>query len=312
MKGQHVAEILVMATMDCEPVRSMIPESRRDISRSGPADWQASERSIRGYTGLCAAYGWPLTLFVHPEVAAEHRSLLRELEQRGCCLGLHLHPYKLAAGDYRLDLGAYAASVQRRMIAAAAASWRRQIGHAPRYFRGGYFSANDMTFGVLERLGFEGGSLSIPGRVLPDHQSVWAGSAAYPHAADTAFRLCSGTSAFVEVPVSVDYERPVARGAAGEIGYEWPYLAAESYDFRAVADDIVERFARDAPPIAVLVTDVHNDQDLSDLGHPAARNLRVVFDAVLDRAAARDLTVKGATLEGVCRAHRQLSRRVRR
>jgi peptidoglycan/xylan/chitin deacetylase (PgdA/CDA1 family) len=306
-----MAELFVMATMDCEPVRSMIPESRRDISRSGPADWQASERSIRGYAGLCAAYGWPLTLFVHPEVAAEHRGLLRELEQRGCCLGLHLHPYKLAAGDYRLDLGAYPATEQRRMIAAAAAVWRRQIGHAPQYFRAGYFSANDMTFGVLEKLGFAGGSVSIPGRVLPDHQSVWAGASAYPHAADAAFRLSSGASSFVEVPVSVDYQRPVARGAAGEIGYEWPYLAAEGYDFRAVAGDIVERFAKEAPPIAVFVTDVHNDQDLSDLDHPAARNLRTLFDEVLARAAARNLTVKGTTIEAVCRTYRQLSRRVR-
>jgi len=74
---------MIMATMDCEPVRSQIPEQRKDISRSGPTDWEGSERSIRGYAGLCASYGWPLTLF--------------------------LHPYKLVSGDYLQDLGAYSA-----------------------------------------------------------------------------------------------------------------------------------------------------------------------------------------------------------
>ena len=39
-------------------------------------------------------------------------------------------------------------------------------------FRAGYFSANDMTYGVLEALGFRGGSVSIPGQILPEHCSV--------------------------------------------------------------------------------------------------------------------------------------------
>ena len=165
-----------------------------------------------------------------------------------------------------------------------------------------------MTFGILEELGFAGGSLSIPGRVLPDHQSVWAGAPDYPHAAHSAFRLCSGASAFVEVPASVDYLRPVARGAAGEIGYEWPYLAAEGYDFRAIAGDIVRRFARDAPALAVFVTDVHNDQDMSDPDHSASRNLRTLFDEVLLQAKLLRLPTNGVTIEAMCRLYQNRSR----
>jgi hypothetical protein len=39
----------------------------------------------------------------------------------------------------------------------------------------------------------------------------------------------------VEVPVSVDYRRPIELGAAGETGYEWPYIASLDYDFYACA-----------------------------------------------------------------------------
>jgi len=165
-----------------------------------------------------------------------------------------------------------------------------------------------MTFGVLEELGFIGGSVSIPGRVLPDHQSVWAGAPDYPHAAHPAFRLCSGSTGFVEVPVSVDHLRPVARGTAGEIGYEWPYLAAEGYDHRAIAGDIVRRFARDTPALAVFVTDVHNDQDMSEPDHLACRNLRTLFDEVLNQTRLLQIPAEGATIEEVCRRYRSRSR----
>jgi len=293
-------EIFLVATMDCEPVRADIPEELREISQSGPADRQASEQSIRGYVEICASYSLPVTLLLHPEVAACHTGLLLDYEKRGHCLGLHLHPYKLSTSRYRCDLGAYSAAEQHRMISQAAARWQETIGHHPLFFRAGYFSANDMTYGVLEDLGFIGGSVSIPGRVLPEHQSVWIGAVDFPHRANTAFRLSPGQSSFVEMPVSVDYRRPIRRGAAGEVGYEWPYIASLQYNFEAVVSDIVDRFLREKQRFPVFVMDVHNDQAFEDPDHPASRNLHTVLNTLFKLAEHHALSVKAVTLCEFC------------
>lgn len=286
--------------MDCEPVRSDIPEEIREISQSGPSDRQSSEQSIRGYLEICASYGLPVTMFLHPEVTAYHTQSLIDYEKKGHCLGLHLHPYKLTTGRYCYDLGAYSAAEQRRMISTASDRWQETIGHHPFFSRAGYFSANDMTYGVLEDLGFIGGSVSIPGRVLPEHQSVWIGAADFLHRADTAFRLTPGQSNFVEVPVSVDYRRPIEHGAAGEAGYEWPYIASLDYDFYAVVVDIVERFRRDRPEFPVFVMDVHNDQAFGDSEHPATRNLHTVLDTLFEQAEQYAISTNAVTLRELC------------
>jgi peptidoglycan/xylan/chitin deacetylase (PgdA/CDA1 family) len=249
---------------------------------------------------MCASYGFPVTIFLHPEVAAYHAALLLGYEENGHCLGLHLHPYKLIPTRYHRDLGAYTEAEQRQIIAEASKRWSEVIGHAPGFFRAGYFSANDMTFRVLEDLGFIGGSVSIPGRLLPEHQSVWVGAADFPHRADTAFRLAEGQSRFIEVPVSVDYERPIKRGNAGEVGYEWPYIASLEYDFQAVVPDIISRFSRSTARFPVFVMDVHNDQDFQDPEHPAAGNLRIVLDTLLRESTKQGMALRGVTLDILC------------
>jgi len=298
-------KIFFLATMDCEPIRSEVPEAVRDISMSGPRDHKQSETAIKRYAEICASFDLPVTFFVHPEIAVQHRQLLLDLSSRGACLGLHLHPYKLLGSSYDADLGAYSGEEQRRMIAAAAEAWKEALGERPLYFRGGYFSANDATFEVLTDLGFEGGSLSIPGRVLPQHHSVWAGAPDYPHRANTVFRLLTGSSSFIEVPVSVDYRRPVSKGAAGEVGCEWPYLAADRYDHGSVARNILERFQRENPVFPIFVIDVHNDQDMDDPLNPAVQNLRTAVDAVFVWAGRHQLAVHGLTLDELCRRYRR-------
>jgi hypothetical protein len=292
-------QLFLLLTMDCETARKDITGHAASMSPSGPRDYVASERSIRGYASVASAYGFPLTLFVHPEVAAAHRELLLELQSQGHCLGLHLHPYKFANGRYTEDLGAYSAEEQREMLGAAVAAWKGILGQEPLYFRAGYFSANDSTFRVLQELGFRGGSLSNPGRVLPAHCSVWSGAEPYPHRAHLGFRQLTGGSSFVEVPVSVDYERPVQRGAAGEQGYEWPYIPAP-YDHRQVVQHILERSRSAGARTSTLVLDSHNDQDYGDPGHPATVNLSLILDSAKSCAAGMDVSLVGATLETIC------------
>lgn len=292
----------VLFSMDCEPARIDVTPHGLRMSGSGPADYVESERSIRAYVTTVKAHGYPVTLFLHPEVAANQPRLVLELQEQGACLGLHLHPYKLGGGRYRYDLGAYSASEQRAMISKAVQVWERALGQRPRYFRGGYFSANDNTFGVLLELGFRGGSLSCPGRVLPQHFSVWAGTEHYPHRAHCSFRQQKGSSHFVEVPVAVDLNRPMRVGAAGEQGYEWPYIPARHYEHQQAIKGILARFRSDSPRYGTLVMDTHNDQDYADPDHPARLNLQLILDAIAADCLALDLRPQGVTLADLCDA----------
>ena len=289
----------MLLTMDCETARSDLTPYAIRMSGSGPADYRESERSIRAYVETAASHGFPVTLFTHPEVATENADLLLDVRECGACLGLHLHPYKLKGGKYKHDLGAYAAGEQAGIVSEAMQAWESALGGPPRYFRAGYFSANDATFRVLGELGFAGGSLSIPGRVLPGHYSVWAGADIYPHRAHHECRLVAGESDFINVPVSVACGCPVRRGHAGERGYEWPYVP-HSYDHRAVIENVLDRFLAEKPRFPVIVTDTHNDQDYSDPEHPASRNLELILKSIRDICKQMEMQAVGVTLDALC------------
>lgn len=292
--------VYVLLTMDCETARSDLTPYAIRMSGSGPADYKESARSISGYAETAAKYGYPVTLLAHPEVALENAKLLLDLRNRGACLGLHVHPYKLRHGKYRHDLGAYSAGEQSGIVSEAMQVWESALGIPPRYFRAGYFSANDDTVGVLNQLGFAGGSLSNPGRVLPGHHSVWEGAQNYPHRAHSGCRLIAGKTNLVNVPVSVALGRPVRRGHAGEQGYEWSYVP-HPYDHAAVIRNVLERFVVDEPRFPVIVTDSHNDQEYRDPDHPARLNLELILRTIMDTCRRMGLRPEGITLDALCR-----------
>ena len=180
-------DFYVVLTMDCETALFECSPLAIKLSGSGPSDYEEGERSIRGYFETAADYGYPVTFFAHPEVAVAQSGLLLELQREGACLGMHLHPYKLRGNRYHRDLGAYRADQQLELISEATQAWSDAIGQYPGFFRGGVFSANDDTFAVLVELGFLGGSVSCPGRVLPSAFSVWSGAELYPHRAHLGF-----------------------------------------------------------------------------------------------------------------------------
>jgi len=292
-------ELFVVLTADCETAHCDLDPPALAMSGSGPADYAESERSIRGYAAVANGYGFPLTLFIHPEVAAAHPDLFLELERGGACLGLHVHPYKLLGERYSQDLGAYSAPAQSEMLSRCQERWATALGTKPLYFRAGYFSANDHTFRVLAELGFRGGGVSIPGRILPTHQSIWAGADPYPHRAHLDFRHLRGDSDFIEVPVAVDFGQPLERGAAGERGYAWPYVPA-GYRHRETIQGILERIRADEPPVAAIVLDTHNDQEYSDPTHPSRRNLELILETTIAHARILGLHPRGATIQTVC------------
>ena len=292
--------VYVLLTMDCETARSDLTPHALRMSGSGPADYEESARSICGYAETAATYGYPVTFLAHPEVAIENADVLLDLRDRTACLGLHVHPYKLRHRKYQQDLGVYSAVEQSGIVSGAMHVWESALGHPPRYFRAGYFSVNDQTFGVLSDLGFAGGSLSIPGRVLPGHHSLWAGAENYPHRAHHQCRLTAGESKFINVPVSVAFGRPVRRGHAGEQGHEWLYVP-HRYDHAAVIRDVLDRFRRDEPRFPVIVTDSHNDQEYLDPKHPARLNFELILNSIRDTCTQMGLRPEGITLDALCR-----------
>lgn len=289
----------IQPTMDCEPPGPDISAHARSKSATGPADYAESERSIRGFVDRCLENGAPPTLYVHPQVAHEHRALFLELEDRGVGHGLHLHPYKFNP-DNRADLGAYTRERQRELIAEATAEWEDALGRHPRYFRPGVYSASDATLPVLEDLGYRGGSVSRPESVKPDAAAVWAGAPLDPHRGHDGFRLLPGDLDFVNAPITVDPTRPVEHNVESlylSAIAEDPYNAgAESYDRAAILEHTVDRIAAQAPAHPALVGNTHNNMDFSDPGHPATAVLDSVFSTIDRVCADRDLEPVGETI----------------
>ena len=292
--------INVILTMDCEPALFECSPLAIELSGSGPETHEFGERSIRGYVESADREGYPVTLFAHPEVAVAQTALLLELQDAGACLGMHLHPYKFDTVGYPKDLGAFTAEEQSTLISAASKVWSDALGQHPRFFRGGVFSANDATFGVLAELGFEGGSVSCPGRILPEAMAIWAGADLYPHRANLSFRHIEGDSDFIEVPISSDPMRPMERGDRREAGYEWPYVASRMYNHAAVARNVIARSVRDGAAFPTYVTNTHQDQDYADPGHPASVNLQTIFRTLREAASEHGVGLTGRTIAEMC------------
>ncbi len=294
------ANVNVILTMDCEPALFECSPLAIKLSGTGPATYEAGESSIRGYVEAADREGYPVTLFAHPEVAVAQTALLLELQHAGACLGMHLHPYKFDDARYPRDLGAFTVEQQTELVSAATKVWSDALGQHPKFFRGGVYSANDATFGVLLGLGFEGGSLSVPGRVLPRAMAIWAGAELYPHRANLSFRHIKGDSDFVEVPMSSDTSRPMEQGDLGERGFEWPYVSSRLYDHSAIVRNVIARSIDDGATFPTYVTNTHQDQDYADPEHPASVNLRTIFRTLRDTAAVHGVELAGRTIADMC------------
>lgn len=301
-------DVALVPTMDCEPPGPEISEHARSKSKTGPPNWDFSEQAIRGFADRCTEFDLTPTLFVHPQVGERHRDLFLELDADGACLGLHVHPYKFDE-DYPEDLGAYPAAAQRELLGAAVERWEAIFGDHPGYFRGGVYSANDVTMPVLDDLGFAGGSLSTPGRVKPAAAAVWAGAPLDPHRGHAGFRLVPGDLDFVNVPLTVDPSRTAQSGHVGQGGYESLYVSdveaealapdPEPYDLAAVTRNTLGRIAREEPPSPALVTNTHNNMDYADADHRAVENLWTVVETATAFCENSDLDLVSGTLADV-------------
>lgn len=286
-------EIYIAITMDCERDRNFTQPNA-----SGPRDFAASEQYVRSYFDLAGAYGFPVSFFLHPEVAEGQSELFLELEERGACLGLHLHPWKFGDGQYQAHLGGLSEEQQRAAISEALALWQRAIGRRPRYFRPGTFSANDSTFRVLVDLGFRGGSVSAPGRVYKELNSIWTGAEKDPHRAHPNFRQKRGTMEFANIPLTHDYSKLETKNGRRFFRDLRPdYTDA---DYHLIANNIIEQILERRPSVPVINVVTHNDNDYSDPNDRVRKNYDIVLKEISDACERRGLKTIGTTIDRLC------------
>ena len=165
-------------TIDCEQLH----EDYQKVSLAeGPVDWQASEGALNAFAALVEERHGVATFYVVPRAAAEHGRLLREIESRGHEVGLHLHPCVFEeVGRYSIGTAARSREEQAKLLRAARDRWAEAIGAPPITFRAGNFSANSDTFSICAELGMRHGSVSSPGRDVPEIAAVWKHSPVWP------------------------------------------------------------------------------------------------------------------------------------
>jgi len=188
--------------MDVERIKPHSPTG-------GPEDWDFAERSVRAYCSCLNDFGIKPTLFVVPDTAEAQRDVLLECaETYRAEIGFHIHPQCLGGRwrdpDAHEYLGGYSRAEQAALIAEGVDQWVSALGFQPRSFRGGNFSANDETFGLLVSLGFTHGSVSQPGRQVTRFRATWADAVWDIHRPHEAFRCAPGDLDFVEVPLTSD------------------------------------------------------------------------------------------------------------
>jgi hypothetical protein len=302
MEGK-MEEIRIVLTMDCEPTTATTHPTA-----TGPATWDKGEDAVVGYSQIASQYGLPVTFFVHPETAVAQAPMFRERQSAGDCLGLHMHPWKYslwrhAGKRYFAHYGGLAPAEQRELLAESAAVWADAIGHSPKYFRPGTFSANDAMFSILAEKGFRGGSCSAPGRVIPEMQAIWVGARPDPHRADATFRQSAGSLEFANMPLSADFSRALS-GPAGRSMFadfrpdvDWPGQYGVCY--RTIATNIVSQIGQRRPSVPVLNAITHNHYAYRDTADAVYCRLRVMLDAMMAACDAAGLEVVGATLEDI-------------
>jgi len=296
-------EIKVVLTMDCEPTTATTHPAA-----TGPADWSAGEAAVYGYTEIANEFGFPVSFFVHPETAVGQPDLFKELESRGHCLGLHMHPWKYSlwkhqGKQYMAHYGGLTSDEQRHLLKESSEIWEEAIGHRPLYFRPGTFSANDGIFSVLTECGFRGGSCTAPGRVIPEMQAVWTAGQLDPHRANAAFRQSIGDLPFANMPLSADVSKQLS-GPAGRSMYadfrpdvDWKGQYGVSY--RTIARNIVSQVMTRLPAVPVLNAITHNHYRYRDRNDAVTLRLVEMLTELHSACKEAGISPVGATLKDV-------------
>lgn len=264
------APLHVLFTINCEP-----PKSR--FLKTGPESWEMSARSIEGFCIRLGRAGHRATLLSSLACVEEQTPLMEDVIKRGNEVGLFLHPPQIGDGRFKRYLGQYNADDQRSLIDHHAERFADHLGTRPRSFRGGHFSANNETYRVLFDLGFRQGSLSEPGRNLPNRAAVWIDAPTKPHYVSREQHHTPGDLPFLELPVTTDPDIEIARGVPYVLQIEAGTLEALH---RPIIESYLERMAAEVSPFYILTFYTCNSIDFYNEENAHARTLELILDEI--------------------------------
>jgi peptidoglycan/xylan/chitin deacetylase (PgdA/CDA1 family) len=218
------------------------------------------ERAAHGLAEIFAKEGVKATFVVIPQDMLIHYHLYRELEAQGHEIGLHTHPASQGYGPF---LGVYDSDTQYKIVDEGVKVYADKMGHKPKAFTPGYCSANDLTYPVLEKLGFRHGTVSMPTRNLPQCAAVWGNSPLGPHYPHRYNRSLTGDVDFVDLPITID---PDSRMWGGQHPQD---LRIELVDAKnhwyTINKAVARQLAAGAEnPVKYIKAATHNTFDYSD------------------------------------------------
>ncbi|MFC1798460.1 hypothetical protein ACFLZL_01475 [Thermodesulfobacteriota bacterium] len=287
-------KIYVVITMDCERPRTETRESA-----TGPQNWDESHEFIIAYVKHAQGYDYPVSFFLHPEVAIAHSDLLLKLEKEGCFIdGLHIHPWKFGDGKYKAHFGGMDRTEQIAIISEASAIYQSGLKRRPKYFRPGTFSANDYTISVLEDLGFRGGSLSVPGRVYLDINAVWTGCPVDPHRTNRIFRMVEGDMNFANMPLTCDLSN--LEEINGRFFYRDLRPDYQDANYHKIASNIVDQLLQRNPAVPVINMVTHNDNNYTDPENRVCKNFVTVLNEITNACRKAGVKPVGTTFDKIC------------
>jgi len=233
-----------------------------DCEATDPAlnDAALGERATCGLRDVLEAEGWRGTFYVIATDLEAHPRLYNELREAGHEVGLHLHA---AAQGYSPFLGIYGPDVQEEIIAEAADRFAQVMGTRPQALCMGYGSANDYTYSILVSNGFTHGTCSIPGRILPECASIWAGAPLFMHYTHPYHRCLVGDMDFVEVPATIDWE---SRMWGGKHPQDLRVELVDAKNHFYTIDKSARRQIAEDVPVKLIHTVTHN---IFEYGDPA-------------------------------------------
>jgi len=269
----------------------------------GPPDWDFAEHSVRSFCETLRVYGLRATLFIVPDTAEKQSELFRDLaESTGAELGMHMHPQcwkdnYLNSDDHEY-LGGYSGEDQFQILSEGLSQWTEAIGFRPVSFRGGNFSANDETFGVLVDLGFTHGSVSQPGRVVSRYRASWSDAVWDVHRPHKAFRCAEGDLDFVEVPLTSDRLRTDHWTGVGDVRIE--NATAEQIGL-AASQEVIRQTEEDRPLKHICIL-THNFVNYWASDEGEENRLVILKQAILgfkELGERLDLQVVGSTTQDI-------------
>lgn len=172
---------MLYLSMDCERITD-------GSGLKGPASWEQSANSIKGFAKVVEEIGHHVEFFVTPTTAEAHKELFIDFKDRNHTISLHLHvpTFRDWYNGQKIELGNLSREKQKRIITCAIDDFTSALDLFPEGFRPGMASANHDTFEILTELGIKRGSVTIPNYVNKKYKTDWTGWSELPHDIETA------------------------------------------------------------------------------------------------------------------------------